>query len=173
VDTTVRTARRCVTQPGLSMHTKPRIDTDVAAGLLFALLGAGFGAASLFGLKIGNPFRMGPGFFPAIVGGLLLLVGLLVAFNGLRAKGERPQWGDVPWRAVITIPTGLLLFGFAMRPLGLLPALLILSLLAAFAVKGMSVVRAVILAVSMTALCIGIFSFALGINLPLIGDWLR
>lgn len=157
-----------------TMHdTKIRIDTDVAAGLLFAALGAAFCAASVLGLKIGSPFRMGPGFFPAIVGALLLLIGLLVAFNGWRAKGERPEWGEVPWRAVVAIPVGLVFFGFAMRPLGLLPALLVLSFMAALAVKGMTLIRAVVLAAIITILCIAIFSFGLGINLPLLGDWLR
>lgn len=153
--------------------SKFKIDTDVAAGLLFAVLGAAFFLTSLLGLKIGTPFRMGPGFFPLIVGGLLLVIGLLVAFNGQRAKGERPEWGQVPWRAVVALPAGLVLFGFAVRPLGLLPALLILTLFAAFAVKGMTILRALMLAAIMTALCIAIFSFGLGIGLPLLGDWLR
>lgn len=165
--------RRANPRPKTMQNTRIRIDPDVAAGLLFAVLGAGFCAASAFGLKVGSPFRMGPGFFPAIVGALLLLVGLLVALNGWRAKGERPQWGEIPWRAVIVIPTGLVFFGLAMRPLGLLPALLVLSFMAALAVKGMTLARAVILAAAMTALCIAIFSFGLGISLPLIGDWLR
>jgi hypothetical protein len=153
--------------------SKPLLHTDVAAGLLFALFGAGFCAASLLGLSLGTPFRMGPGFFPATVGGLLLAVGLLIALNGFRARGDALPWGAVPWRAVVAIPLGLVLFGFAMRPLGLVPALLVLSLLAAFAVKEMSVPKAIGLAIIMAGLCVAIFSFGLGINLPLLGDWLR
>lgn len=154
-------------------NAKIRLDPDVAAGALFALLGVCFCAASVFGLKLGSPFRMGPGFFPAIVGALLVVVGLLISFNALRTKRIPAEWGEVPWRAVVALPAGLIGFGVAMRPLGLLPALLIVSFLAALAVKGMTLVRAVVLAAAMTALCIAIFSVGLGINLPLIGDWLR
>lgn len=156
------------------MHNaKIKIDTDLAAGLLFAVFGAGFCAASVFGLKIGSAFRMGPGFFPAVVGGLLLLVGLLIALNGWRTAGERSDWGSVPWRAVVLIPAGLILFGLAMHPLGLLPALLVLCFLAALSVKGSSIARAALLSVIMTAVCLCVFSFGLGISLPLLGDWLR
>lgn len=152
---------------------KTRFDPDFAAGMLFALLGVGFCAAAGFGLKLGSPFRMGPGFFPAIVGALLTMIGLLIGFNALRARRTPTEWGEVPWRAVVALPTGLICFGLAMRPLGLLPALLIVSFLAALAVKGMTLVRGMVLAAAMTALCIAIFSVGLGINLPLIGDWLR
>lgn len=153
--------------------TKTKLNPDTAAGLLFAALGGGFLLTSLLGLKIGSAFRMGPGFFPSLVGGLLLLVGLLVAFNGWRARGETEEWGQVPWRAIVLIPTGLVLFGLVMRPLGLVPALLMVSFLAALAVKGMTLVRAVVLAAAISMLCVAIFSVGLGINLPLLGDWLR
>lgn len=155
------------------LNVKNKINADLAAGLLFAAFGAWFCAASFFGLKIGTAFRMGPGFFPTIVGGLLLLVGLIIALNGWRTSGGRVDWGSVPWRAVVLIPIGLVVFGFVMRPLGLLPALLVLSFLAALSVKSLSLVHAALLSVAVTAVCVCVFSFALGINLPLLGDWLR
>jgi len=154
-------------------NVKNKINTDLAAGLLFAAFGAWFCAASFFGLKIGTAFRMGPGFFPSVVGGLLLLIGLVIAINGWRTSGERVDWKAVPWRAVVLIPIGLIIFGFIMRPLGLLPALFVLSFLAALSVKSLSLMHAAVLSVAVTAVCVFVFSFALGINLPLIGDWLR
>lgn len=149
-----------------------RMNPDVAAGLLFAALGGWFGGASVFGLKIGTAFRMGPGFFPAAIGGVLLALGLLIALNGWRSAAPEEQ-DPVPWRAVVLIPAGFAIFGLAMRPLGLLPALLALCFLAALATGRLSLVRAAIISVAMTALCVGIFSFGLGVSLPLIGDWLR
>jgi hypothetical protein len=149
-----------------------RMNPDVAAGLLFVALGGWFGGGSVLGLEIGTAFRMGPGFFPAVVGGVLVVLGLLIALHGWRSAAPEAQ-DPVPWRAVVLIPTGLVLFGLAMRPLGLLPALLVLCFLAALSTGRLSLVRATAASVAMTALCIGIFSFGLGISLPLIGDWLR
>ena len=150
-----------------------KLNADIAAGLLFAAFGTWFCAASIFGLTIGTAFRMGPGFFPAVVGGLLLALGLVIALKGWRTEHEILDLRTVPWRAMILFPLGLMAFGLAMRPLGLVIALLALCLCAAMAVKGLSRVRAVILAVAITILCIGIFKVGLGIELPLLGDWLR
>lgn len=151
---------------------RSRMNTDIAAGLLFAALGTGFCAQSVLGLKLGTAFRMGPGFFPAVVGGLLLVLGLIIALKGWQSA-RQDDWGRVPWRAILLIPTALLLFGLAMRPLGLAPALLILSFLAGFATGQMSMPRVAMLALGTTAVCVGIFSFGLGVSLPLIGNWLR
>src|SRR5690606_21563884 len=76
--------------------TRLRMNSDIAAGLFFSVLGGWFGGASVFGLKLGTAFRMGPGYFPAAVGGALLLLGLVIALNGWRA-GTHEDWGPVPW----------------------------------------------------------------------------
>ena len=57
---------------------------------------------------------MGPGFFPALVGGLLFALGLVIALKGWRAEHETLDLATVPWRAVILFPVGLTLFGLAM-----------------------------------------------------------
>jgi hypothetical protein len=153
-----------------------RMNTDLAAGLLFTALGTAFCAQSVLGLPLGTAFRMGPGFFPAFVGGLLVLLGLIIALKGwhvARSAAPSDDWGRVPWRAILLIPGALVLFGLAMRPLGLLPALLILCFLAGLAAGRMSLLRVAVLAVATTAVCVGIFSFGLGVSLPLIGNWLR
>ncbi|WP_225028224.1 tripartite tricarboxylate transporter TctB family protein [Xinfangfangia pollutisoli] len=153
-------------------ETPLRMNSDIAAGLLFAALGAGFCGQALFGLRLGTPFRMGPGYFPAVIGGLLCLLGLAIALAGTRVA--RPESSPpLPWKAIVLIPTGLLLFGLVMRPLGLIAALFLLSLLAGFATGQMRASRIVLLAIVMTAACVAIFSFGLGIGLPLIGDLLR
>lgn len=151
----------------------PHIPTDLTAGLLFAALGAGFAGAALLGLPLGNAFRMGPGYFPAIIGGLLCGLGLVIAVKGWRERAVAGAAPPIPWRAVVLIPTGLMMFGFAMRPLGLGPALLLVSLMAGLAVEGLKPAHAVLLAVAVTALAIAIFNLGLGINLPLLGNWLR
>ena len=147
------------------------INPDVAAGLLFVAFGLYFCGGSLIGLSFGTAFRMGPGFFPAVVGGMLLVLGIVIAVLGLRKSDA--DWGRVPWRGVVLIPLGLLLFGAMMRPLGLLIALLTLCFLAAQATGKIALWKAAALSVSMTALCIGIFSYGLGISMPILGDWLR
>ena len=56
---------------------------DAASGILFLLFGLFFGSQSL-GLELGTAFRMGPGFFPLILSGVLMCFGLLVLFNAFK-----------------------------------------------------------------------------------------
>jgi hypothetical protein len=153
-------------------HDRIKIGPDVAAGLLFALIGATFLILSTTGLKIGSAFRMGPGFFPAVVGGLLAVLGVVIAAKGVLA-GDVTGFGTVRWRAVLLLPLALISFGLAMRPLGLVVALLILCLMASFANVGMTLRRALLISSAMTVLCLLIFRVGLGIELPLFGYWLR
>ncbi len=150
-----------------------KLNVDITAGMLFILFGGWFCASSLLGLSFGSAFRMGPGFFPAVVGGLLLTLGFVIAIKGWVAANGMVDLATVPWRAVVLFPVGLILFGAAMRPLGMVIALLVLCFCSSLAVKGMKLSRAVLLSLAITALCIAVFSVGLGLNLPLIGGWLR
>jgi len=150
-----------------------KLNGDITAGILFILFGGWFCVSAILGLPFGSAFRMGPGFFPTMVGGLLLALGAVIVVNGVVAQAEEVDLSAVPWRAVILFPVGLVVFGAAMRPLGLLIALLALCFCSAMAVRGMTLVRAAILSVGVSAVCVAVFSFALGLNLPLVGDWLR
>ncbi|AQZ51178.1 tripartite tricarboxylate transporter TctB family protein [Martelella mediterranea] len=152
---------------------KTKLNADLISGLLFIAFGLWFCGSSVYGLKIGNAFRMGPGFFPAVLGGLLALLGLVIVVNGLRSDEAPLTLANVPWRAVVLLPVALILFGAAMKPLGLAIALLLLCFCSAMAIKEMTLTKAAALSVGVTLLCIGIFSVALGLNLPLLGNWLR
>ena len=153
-------------------NNKVGIYTDLMAGILFAVVGGIFCIMSLTGLKIGTAFRMGPGFFPAAIGGTLALLGIAIAIKGLR-NPPTEVWIPANRRALIVLPIGMIGFGLMVRPLGLALALLYLCLLAGLASGEMTFRRSLVVALVMTSICIGIFSFGLGINTPLIGDWFR
>ena len=80
---------------------------DAASGILFLLFGLFFGSQSL-GLEIGTAFRMGPGFFPLILSGVLMCFGLLVLFNAF--KTDQPgDMGSFAWRGLLFILPALIL----------------------------------------------------------------
>ncbi|MCZ0962796.1 tripartite tricarboxylate transporter TctB family protein, partial [Paracoccus benzoatiresistens] len=62
------------------MSTKPKDDTDIVAGLFFMALAAFFGWQAL-GLEMGTSIRMGPGYFPIVLSGLLFLLGAVILFK--------------------------------------------------------------------------------------------
>lgn len=143
---------------------------DLVAGGIFIVFGLAFAiAASRY--QLGTAFRMGPGYFPVVLGGLLVLLGILVAVEGFLA-GEGGAIGPVPWRALALILGSILFFGFTIRGLGLVPALFITVLMASFASRRTTIVAALLIAVGLTVACIAIFVEALGLTIPLFGAWL-
>ena len=147
-----------------------RARKDLLAGAVFAGFGLAFAITSTT-YDIGTPLRMGPGFFPLVLGGILVVLGVSIAVKGLVA-GEGGDVGPVPWRALVLLLAAIVFFGFTVRDLGLVPALCVTVLLAALAGRGVRIVPAVVIAASLTALSVLIFVVLLQLRLPLVGPWL-
>jgi Tripartite tricarboxylate transporter TctB family len=149
-----------------------RAVTDILAGLIFVAFGLGFAITSL-SYELGTPLRMGPGYFPLVLGGILVFLGLLIAGKGFVSSTpaeERP--GSVPWRALALIVLALLFFGLTVRGLGLVPATAVTALLTALASYRTGILTAMAVAAGLTVLCVLIFVVALQLRLPLLGPWL-
>lgn len=143
---------------------------DLLAGGIFIAFGAAFAGISLT-YKIGTPGSMGSGFFPLVVAGLLAFLGVLIVIKGFIA-GEGEPIGTIPWRAIALITVAVIFFGVTVRGLGLVPALFVTTLLSAFSSDRMRPLEALVIAAGLTALCVGIFVFALQLRLELFGTWL-
>jgi hypothetical protein len=138
---------------------------DFWAGLL--LLGTG--AASLLIAReypFGTVLRMGPGFFPRVLGGILVLFGLHVMIRGAR-RGEPIQGGWSP-RALILLPLSMVLFGVLVEHAGFVPALAALVFGSAAAGREFRLVEVLLLTVAVTALSVAVFVWALGLPYPLL-----
>jgi Tripartite tricarboxylate transporter TctB family len=145
---------------------------DILAGLIFVAFGLAFAVTSL-SYEIGTPLRMGPGYFPLALGGILVILGLLIVGKGfIPSSNADGRPGSVPWRAVFLIVLAVLFFGLTVRGLGLVPATAVTALLTALASYRTSVLAAVAIAAGLTLLCVVVFVLALQLRLPLIGPWL-
>ncbi|MFG1345467.1 tripartite tricarboxylate transporter TctB family protein [Xanthobacter autotrophicus DSM 431] len=142
---------------------------DVISGLLFIALGALF-AWQTQDLPMGTAVRMGPGYFPLVLSGLLALLGLAVLVSGLRFPGEMPS--GIAWRALLILTFSVVFFGFAVRPLGFLPALAISVFASALASTKFRLVTAFANTLVMTVFAWAVFIKGLGLPLPLLGPWL-
>lgn len=143
---------------------------DIAAGLLFMLIGLGFAVTALVKLRLGTALSMGPGYFPVILGTLLAALGLAIALAGLR-KAPEPL-GRMPWARALPVLGAIVLFGTTVRGLGFAPALMMTALVAAKA-GGMTWRGALLTAALLTLFCTLIFVEALGLPYPTLGRWLR
>jgi hypothetical protein len=143
---------------------------DILAGSIFTAFGLFFALTALT-YEVGTPFQMGPGFFPLLLGGLLVLLGILVVGSGFVAEREE-QIGAIPWRAVVLIAIAFIFFGVTVRGLGLVPSLFITALLASFASERIGVLTALAIAVGISLVSILIFVVLLQLRLSLFGPWL-
>lgn len=151
------------------MSTNPRDGTDMAAGLALMAVAAFFGWQTT-GLEVGTSLRMGPGYFPMVLSGLLFLLGVLVFIKAFGREGE--PWGRVAWRGMVFILSAPIFFGLTVRGLGFVPALFVTTLIAAQASSRMRPLRALVLAVLVTAASTLIFSYGLGLPFRRFGPWL-
>lgn len=142
---------------------------DVLSGLLFIGLGLLFGWQT-HDLPMGTAVRMGPGYFPLLLSGLLGLLGLVILINGLRFPGEMPS--GIAWRALLIITGAVVFFGFAVRPLGFLPALAVAVFASTLASRLFRLSTAVIITAVMVVFAWAVFIKGLGLPLPLLGPWL-
>jgi hypothetical protein len=143
---------------------------DVLAGFAFIAFGLAF-AVGATSYEIGTALRMGPGYFPLVLGGLLVLLGVLIIAKGWIA-GEGAEIGPVPWKAAALIIGALLFFGATIRGLGVVPSVFLTVLLAGFAGHRPGVLAPVVIAVALTVTCVLIFITALQLRLPLFGPWI-
>jgi hypothetical protein len=143
---------------------------ELAGGAMFVAIGAFFALNAWFGLRIGQAFSMGPGYFPIVLGLVLIGLGLAVAAGGRGRPAER--LGPVPWRGIVLVTAAVVFFAFAGRKLGLAPSLAVATFMAAMAPQQATLVSAALLSLALTAFCVAVFVHALGLPYPVIGPWL-
>ena len=144
---------------------------DLVCGLVFVVIGLIFAVVGR-DLEIGTATRMGPGYFPLVLCGLIILIGIIIAARAIgRPPGE--PLGGVPWRAMLLILPATIFFGYAVRGVGLVPAVVTVALASSFASSKMTVPLAIGLAVLLAAFCSAVFVYGLGLPIQLFGPWVR
>jgi uncharacterized membrane protein len=145
-----------------------RNNRDFIAGLLFVVLG-GLAIALARDYPFGTTMRMGPGYFPTVLGAILLLFGVYVLARGLRSGDKvKGEWG---WKPLALITVSIVLFGFLLDRAGLIPATIATLFVAAAAGREFRGKEVILLAVVMTAFSVAVFSWGLKLPYPLLGGY--
>ena len=152
------------------MHVRSVNLKDLGSGLFFSAVGVVYGSISLVNLPAGQVFNMGPGFFPNMLSGILLLIGLTLVVRSLRNGGGTP-FGAVSWRAMIVVSLAIAAFGLLMAPAGLPIAIFATTLIATFAAPKANPLHSVMAAAGISAFCVAVFIFGARMQAPLFGYW--
>jgi hypothetical protein len=133
---------------------------DFASGVMFMVVGAAF-AWGATKYNLGTGARMGPGYFPLLLGVLLALFGLVITFNSLvieRVGGDKI--GKWAWKPMGYIIGANLLFGLCLggipplglKPLGLMVGIYVCTFVSSMAEPGWKVKNTFILATGLAIL---------------------
>jgi hypothetical protein len=159
----LRPARGCEREHNFSnrlSHVKLPDSKDFWSGIMLIAIGGG---ALYFGrdYPFGTALRMGAGFFPLMLGAILVLFGVFFAVRGARS-GDKIE-GNWSLRALIILPLAFLLFGLLMQYAGFVPALFALVVGSAVAGTEFKLIEVLLLAAFLTAICVALFIWALGL----------
>ena len=147
------------------MQLEFRNNKDFWAGVMLI----GTGAVSMIvarNYSFGTSLRMGPGYFPSVLGGLLVLFGLYLVVVGLR-RNEKIE-GNWSLRALVVLPLSLVLFGLLMEYAGFVPALLALIFGSAAAGSEFKLNEVLLLSIGLTVACVALFIWGLQLPYPLL-----
>ena len=103
---------------------------DFWAGIMFLAVGGFFVGWAMTHYQMGTAVRMGPAYFPTVLGGLLAFLGLLVLIESFAVDG--PPVPEMSFRPLIFISVACVLYGYLMKPLGLIIATAVLVFMSAF-----------------------------------------
>ncbi len=135
---------------------------DLWAGVMFFAFGALFMVLSQQ-YQIGTAARMGPGFFPFVLGGLLAFLGAIIFLGAFSSRNEPLRLTPVGWRELGLILGSVALFGAVLPSFGIVVALVLLIGVSAVASHDFSV-RDTVIAIVVLAV-FSYFTFVKGLEL--------
>jgi Tripartite tricarboxylate transporter TctB family len=141
---------------------------DLLAGLMFILIGVIF-TVGAYNYSMGTAARMGPGYFPRILGVMMAGLGLLIAGVGLKnqAKWSTSEGIGWTWKPVILLTVAVVLFGFALPTIGMIAAIIILIGLSGYAAHDKNYRELAMIMVIMCLFCAAVFIFGLKLQMKL------
>lgn len=141
------------------------LNKDVLSGALFILVGAtGLWLGQDY--AVGTAFRMGPGYFPRVLCGVLVAIGLIVGIKGVIAGGDRPE--GLHWRPMIMVTLAVIAFASLIGNFGLLPAAAAVVFLGMTGGPEFRLVEGILVSVLLTAAALAIFKFGLSMTMPIL-----
>jgi hypothetical protein len=137
---------------------------DLIAGLIFVF----FGFAAIWLARdypMGSARRMGPAYFPTIIGGALAMLGLIISARSFRSLSEPVRLPAL--RPLIMIIAGVVGFALLLKPLGLVLALFVLILISCLGGSQFRVREVAILYIILVLMAVIFFVYGLGLQFSL------
>ncbi|MGO4810725.1 tripartite tricarboxylate transporter TctB family protein [Cupriavidus sp. 2MCAB6] len=142
-----------------------RSQKDFASGLMFLLVGLGFSFVAR-GYSMGSAAKMGPGYFPLLLGLVLAILGAFVLIGSLSSKGEKDQLARWDLKTLLWILGSVVLFGLLLKPLGMVLSVFVLVLVSSMASHEFSWKGAILNAIVLVLISMGAFVYGINLQMP-------
>jgi putative tricarboxylic transport membrane protein len=129
------------------------------------------GSRLIPGYQMGSSVRMGPAYFPVVLGGLLAVLGLLVLFDSIVEEG--PKVAKFHFRPLIFIAISSLAFAYLLKPLGLVLASVILIFICAYGGHEFKWKEVAIMSVVLAVFSVLVFVKGLSLPFPVCPDFIE
>ena len=138
---------------------------DLWAGVMFFAFGVLFVVLSRQ-YQLGTAAKMGPGYFPTVLGGILALLGLIIFGKAFDKKNADLKIDKVGWRELLLILGSVALFGLLLPSMGMVVSIFILIAVAALASHEFIVRDTVLTSVVLIAMSYLVFVKGLELQFP-------
>jgi len=138
---------------------------EIIGGFALLVVGVVFLNSSL-AYRFGTATQMGPGYYPGVISGIVILLAVLIIVSGFMRRIESIP--EVSWRPLIAVTTSIVVFAISMRYLGLLPAILFSTIVSSLGDSRSRILTALMTSIVLSIGAWLIFSIGLGLPLPLV-----
>ncbi len=146
------------------MQWKIKNKEEFWSGMLFLGIGI-FALVISRDYFIGSSARMGPGYFPTLVGILLSILGGIIALRSFGVEGKEIR--AVSWRAIVMLTLAFLIFGWAMEKIGFVLAMFAMIACSMMAGKKLRLLELLIMSLVLITGSIALFIYGLKLPFPL------
>lgn len=139
---------------------------DFWSGLMFLGLGILFMVLSRQ-YQMGTAAKMGPGYFPMVLGGILAVLGLIITVGAFARSNDEKKIDKIGWRENILVLLSVGLFAFLLSRLGMVIALIVLVFVGALASHEFRMKATALLSVFLIILAWVVFGWGLELQMPI------
>jgi hypothetical protein len=138
---------------------------DFWAGIMFVAFGLFAAIGATMNYQMGSAVRMGPAYFPTVLGGLLVVLGLVVLAGSLVIHGAKVP--TFHFRPLLLVLAAVVAYGYLMKPLGLVLSTSALVFIGAMGGHEFKWKEVLIVAAVLSFFSVAVFIYGLTLPFPI------
>lgn len=139
---------------------------DFWSGVMFTAIGFAFAAiVKYYEYPMGTGSRMGPGYFPYVLGIIMAILGIAIVVESFATEG--PPVTKFAWKPLFWILGGVVLFGLIAKVAGLAVSIIALVVISAYGSHEFKIKEVIIASLILAAFSVGVFVYGLKLPFPI------